>query len=385
MPTSTSQMQQVRELIKAGKKKEAVARLAGLIERDHENPELWWLLANANENPNQARAALEQMLSLSPNDERAQKLLRRLEARQLLRQMGVNQSETRRTSNRPLLFAVSGVVGVAILIFVAVLLINRQPSANQELPTLVVQATEEPAAVKTDIPAETTSEALAIVQSTATEEIIEPTAEPTTETPPTPTTEVVVTVEVDAPTNDLINPESTSEVTAGNLPLNTVVETPFSLNLEATSEVIAPLGENPLALNPESTGEALPPVGETQSSLSPLPNTPETVHDMKGQVLDGVARRELIDPYALQGWTFSGYRGEKIKLELVNITGEGNPSLELRDEAGKIVTADIDLKSGNNKDALIEIALPSDGIYTVVVRMASVEQQLYSLTLTRSK
>ncbi len=93
--------------------------------------------------------------------------------------------------------------------------------------------------------------------------------------------------------------------------------------------------------------------------------------------------QEIIRPYAEHAWTFSGYRGEKIRVEVISITGTGNPSLLLLDPSGLTVAEDVDVVSGNNKDAVLDLALPADGIYTVVVRMAAVSEQLYYMTLKR--
>ncbi len=141
----------------------------------------------------------------------------------------------------------------------------------------------------------------------------------------------------------------------------------------------------PLDDVPQPTTDAALSVGATSdpavdTNSRALPD--QGVED-RGQVLDGVIRRDLIPPYGLHSWTFSGYRGESVVLELVNITGRGNPSLELRDESGAVIASDIDTVNTSNVDALIQLELPADGIYTVIVRMAAVDEQLYSLALTR--
>jgi hypothetical protein len=391
MPTSNSQLEQVRSLIREGKKKQAVSQLATLIERDHDNPELWWLLANATPDYHQARRALEEMLSLKPDDARAQKMLDRLETRQLLRQMGVAGEPAPRSSSRRriLMFALGGLTGVIILLGAAIGLTQLNRPINSELPTAVAFATEEPT-----VEATPTEEATVIV---VTEE---PITEPTQIAPET-TGEAVAMVTTD---ETVVTQEPTPQATLD-----------FGVGLRSTEQVtveIIPPTLDPLAL-PETTQEAAPlPIGDGASTTSALPFSPEStqdpipqenvapvqqaerelpntvaavepVTDIRGQVLDGQARRDIIAAYGVQGWTFSGYRGENIKLELKNMTGNGNPSLELRNEAGQVVMSDIDTTSGNNTDSLLEVTLPSDGIYTVVVRMASLEEQLYSLKLTR--
>jgi hypothetical protein len=249
-------------------------------------------------------------------------------------------------------------------------------------------ATEEPPVEPTTVPTEVTapntiapeqtSEAVAVI---STDSSLDFSGMPQV-------TDESLTVEVVPPTSTpTIDPESTQEA----LPEGEETAFPVSSPVQET-----PMG---IPLDPESTQEALPQSqdntqtameqptgsdGSTDTTAMPITLAAiEPVTDLRGQVLDGQVRRDIIAPYGLQGWTFSGYRGEKIQLELLNITGAGNPSLELRNEAGQVVASDIDVTSGDNTDSFLEVTLPSDGVYTVVVRMAAVEEQLYALTLVR--
>lgn len=54
---------------------QAAALLVPIVRAEKDNADAWWLLANAVENPEQARRALEQVLRLRPDDERARRML----------------------------------------------------------------------------------------------------------------------------------------------------------------------------------------------------------------------------------------------------------------------------------------------------------------------
>jgi hypothetical protein len=73
-----SQLLQAYNLIKDGRKGEAEDLLIGVL-RDHEtNADAWWLLANALNTPEEQREALEQVLTLRPADDKAQKMLAKI-------------------------------------------------------------------------------------------------------------------------------------------------------------------------------------------------------------------------------------------------------------------------------------------------------------------
>lgn len=76
---STDQMQQAYQLIRNGRKQEAIAILVPIVRATPTNADAWWLLANAVDNLDQRRRALQQVLRLRPEDERAQRMLSRLD------------------------------------------------------------------------------------------------------------------------------------------------------------------------------------------------------------------------------------------------------------------------------------------------------------------
>lgn len=384
MAKANKQLEEVREMVKRGKRKQAVAMLATLIEKDHDNPELWWYLANITDDPHQARRALDQMESLTPKDARIDKLRKKIETRQLLSEMGVAQQKPVNSRSRVLVF---GAVAAIILIVAAGIIFSMISRSND--PNLIAGVPTEltlPTLTATEAPTETATEEPTIAPTEAVAEATEA-VEPTQNLAPEATEDQVSQSESNAPTQ-IAQVQATLEP----MPLVTVDTAPPSLTpdptlerINSTSSILPEQTQDPSIPLPEGTDEVTP--GEQLNSIESLvTNTPQAIMSNaidQGQIVVGEPRRMLIDPYGEHTFTFSGYRNEAIILELVNITGQGNPSLQLIDSSGTVVAQDIDLTSGNNIDARIELNLPADGIFTAIVRMAAVEEQLYSLTLTR--
>jgi len=417
MPVSNAQLQEIRELIKSGKRKQAVSKLATLIERDPDNPDLWWLLANASEDIAQAKMAAEQLLSLRPDDQRAQKLLKRLETRQLLHEMGVKRPARANSNRRVLIFM--GITALIVLAaFVVVLVATTRPDTRDvaQLPTQIVLPSLTPSLT----PSATASPTVTPEISPTAPQV--PASEITQEAnaaavAPEVTTPAFAPEVTDAP--DFYGAEITAEPAADTnsnasgftrppqqptegFSFTLVTQAPQDLSPEVTEEAeiydpaddygfdYSDYGDAPFdaevtleAFDPEVTQEMYfdPSTGQMRSVIPPTP-TPRPA-EKRGLLTDTQPIQEIIRPYAEHAWTFSGYRGEKIRVEVLSITGTGSPSLLLLDPSGVTVAEDVDVVSGNNKDAVLDLALPADGIYTVVVRMAAVSEQLYYMTLKR--
>ncbi len=72
------QLQQAYEFIKAGQREQAGALLVSILKQDRNNADAWWLLANASNDSDRARQALENVLRLRPDDVRARDRLDKL-------------------------------------------------------------------------------------------------------------------------------------------------------------------------------------------------------------------------------------------------------------------------------------------------------------------
>src|SRR5215207_3197274 len=77
---SSEPLQVAYRLIREGNKQEAVRILTPIVRADPQNADAWWLLANAVDNPEQKRRALERVLRLRPEDERAQRMYASLQS-----------------------------------------------------------------------------------------------------------------------------------------------------------------------------------------------------------------------------------------------------------------------------------------------------------------
>lgn len=76
--STDQQMQQAYQLIKQGRKEEAAALLVPIVRADNDNADAWWLLANAVGNADQAKRALQMVLRVRPDDDRARRMLAKL-------------------------------------------------------------------------------------------------------------------------------------------------------------------------------------------------------------------------------------------------------------------------------------------------------------------
>ncbi|MBW4439267.1 MAG: pre-peptidase C-terminal domain-containing protein [Pleurocapsa minor GSE-CHR-MK-17-07R] len=73
--STSQQLQQAFQLIKAGNKTDAAKLLVPIVRNEPNNADAWWLLSNAVTNVEQQRRALEKVLSLRPDDDRARRKL----------------------------------------------------------------------------------------------------------------------------------------------------------------------------------------------------------------------------------------------------------------------------------------------------------------------
>ncbi len=72
------QLQQAYQFIKAGQREQAGTILVSILKQDRDNADAWWLLANASNDPDKARQALENVLRVRPDDVRAREKLDKL-------------------------------------------------------------------------------------------------------------------------------------------------------------------------------------------------------------------------------------------------------------------------------------------------------------------
>jgi hypothetical protein len=78
---TNQQLQQAYEAIKAGRRQEAIGILRPFLRANPDHANAWWLLANAEREPEAIREALDNVLRLRPDNDKAQQMLAKLEAR----------------------------------------------------------------------------------------------------------------------------------------------------------------------------------------------------------------------------------------------------------------------------------------------------------------
>ena len=76
---SEYRLEQAYELIQGGKPDDAIAILQSILQVDDTNADAWWLVANAVDEPEEARAALRKVLEYQPDHPQARRLLNRLD------------------------------------------------------------------------------------------------------------------------------------------------------------------------------------------------------------------------------------------------------------------------------------------------------------------
>lgn len=81
MSHTEHELRQAVALLRAGQRAEAARRLAPIVQAERDNADAWWLLANSAPTPEAARTALEQVLRLRPDHEKARRLLDQINAR----------------------------------------------------------------------------------------------------------------------------------------------------------------------------------------------------------------------------------------------------------------------------------------------------------------
>jgi len=390
MPTNPQQLEQVRALLKAGKRNEVVKRLTALIENDHDNPELWWLMANALDDPQGIRRALDEMVAVAPNPKAYQERARKLNARLLVNQI----SDGQKKGGSTLAWVLGVLLLIALVVGGALFLSNLETNqriavaAQTALPTLVELPTETATLTPTQTltPTHTatlTSTNTATPTETATStptETLTPSATFTASPSPTATspqpgmglTLQAITQTAAAQSSGQALIFSTATITATINPEATVnAESTAVLGLPSIASA-TPIGSNTSAL----------PEGFNQAAASVI----NRVRVNQEILLEGVARRAIIKPHEDHAWTFSAYRDEAITITARAQGSTRSAALELYNADGILVAQAGSTERGVESSIGTDLSLtiPADGVYTVVVRFNAVDQQLYTLKMERS-
>jgi hypothetical protein len=307
--STSAQLQQAFRLIKDGSKAQATSILIPIVRAEPNNADAWWLLANAVNNPDQQRRALEQVLRLRPNDDKA---------RRMLDQIG----------------------GFA-----------SPPPPPQQFPA----QQQDPFAGTPYIPPQQQYDPFAGSAPQGDPFAHVGSGQP--QTPPVVIRErrgtnplviflavIGIVVVIGCGACLLLSGGTLAGVTAiFNQVAGTLTADPDFQNLVGTLSNATPNASN---LGSELTGQF---------------NDRGTVE--VGQTVNGT-----VDTFEDDGWTFSVNSGQRLTIDVHSRDEDLDPQLYLYDPGNSLIgeNDDVDFAS-SNRDSHLEIALPSSGTYTIIV------------------
>ena len=158
---------------------------------------------------------------------------------------------------------------------------------------------------------------------------------------------------------------------------------------EITAESTAEVGQVALEPTPTSTPVLLAtftPAGDTTEGnfSAPASVAAQSTVDQGVLLAEGV-RRAVIAPYAEHIWSLSAAQGETLSIDISTLTGGGSPLLTLLDSGGQVIASAGSIERGSTATSATLVAeIPAEGAYSLVVRVSTVNQQLYTLELKRS-
>jgi len=327
---SSEPLQVAYRLIREGNKQEAIRILTPIVRADPGNADAWWLLANAVDNPEQKRRALERVLRLRPEDERAQRMYNNLQGAPAPRQAAppaqprttayppadefslgdeyrINSSadpfaaqpqQVRVTKSRGGGCGPCGII-FAIFALLAVLACGLCLVGLLAAPAAI-------SGVAVNIPG--FSEAFGEVMQTVTR------------MPEYPTIEALIPA------------------------IPSIIET---LGAEAGTSVNNGLG--------------------ILTGGTPVPQNLPTDTNKRGAVQIGQTVTGTVDTFVDDSWTFSGTAGTTITIVLNATDDTLDPQLELYSPGGVMIAENDDIDGSSNRNSRIQITLPETGLYTIVV------------------
>jgi cytoskeletal protein RodZ len=213
------------DLIEKGQLADANSLLTANEAEFASNPDYWWLLAHASDDPVQGRNALNQVLALDKNYPGAKELDSQVRATEVIQ----NASEPRRQSRWfPLMLVVLLLLAVGIILFLLANASGGTPTTPTEVAQSTDETTTEEAAVPTlteilIVPTTDDSQATIVFDATSTLEETETsvsvatevtTDEPATEESAFPTLEAVATEEPTATIEEIATEVATEVVEA---------------------------------------------------------------------------------------------------------------------------------------------------------------------------
>jgi hypothetical protein len=299
MSSTQQQLQQAYELIKAGRKAEAVKILTPIVTFDEDNANAWWLMANASDLPEDIREALEHVLRLKPDNDKAQ---------YMLEQLNIKYPPRQKAKNDEFSFDDDPFADID----------DYQPKVYRKGSGAVSAGTPQR------------------IQVTKSKSGTNPL--------------VIVLAFIGVLT--LVG----CLVCVGTGALGTL----------AFGQVVQQVMNDPTvqaAMSDPTVQAAFEQIGEEVNRQSL--NTSDVT--MRGTILRGTTERATVDAFTDDGWTFNGELGESIMIEAVSPDGELDTVLYLYNSDGQLLAENDDIEFGDNTNSRIEISMPYNGQYTIVV------------------
>lgn len=331
---SSEPLQVAYRLIREGNKQEAIRILTPIVRADPANADAWWLLANAVDNPEQKRRALERVLRLRPEDERAQRMYNSLQGSPQPRPAAAPPPQTRTAYPPADEFSVGGDYHIddSLDPFAA-------PQPQQVRVTKSRGGGCGPCGIIFGIFALLVVFACGLC-------IVGLVAAPA----------AISGVAVNIPGFS----EAFAEV------MQTVTRMPEYPTIEAALTQIPGIPSMLETLGAEAGTSVNNGLGII-SGGTPVPQNLPTNTNKRGAVQLGETVTGTVDTFVDDSWTFSGTAGTTITIVLNATDGTLDPQLELYNPGGIMIAENDDTDGSNNRNSRIQITLPETGLYTIIV------------------
>ncbi|GEM_PF-1111130 len=375
MPSTSEQLQSAYQLVREGRKTDAINLILPIVRADSNNADAWWLLANALDDRPKAKYALEQVIRLRPDDDRAVKMLHKLN----VISSAPSVSPLDGSPGDPFAGAPSfGSYSTSSSTFSTSSSFGGLSSADDRDSEAIFRSGSSPIEEnpfgekpKNDLapatPSWTSSFGGTGYDNTGRA------APPIYAPAPVQRRSPIVTCLAIIGAFTVLGCSICSVLFfSGGSIVGPAIQSAFE-TLAPTLEAISGGEFNFEDFNFGDTSAFSSQTGDN----SPLPNNLNRLGELSyGDSVTGVVSNTRDDAY-----TFNGQQGDRVVIELNNVGGVGyDPVVELY-SPDEFQIARNDDRSAGNRDSRISITLPSDGKYTIVVTRFGASGGDYSLSL----
>lgn len=385
------QLQQAYEFIKAGQREQAGTILVAILKRDRNNADAWWLLANASNDPDKARQALENVLRIRPDDVRA---------REKLDKLGGTASEPPPSSHFSMPISPTSSSTDPFGATTS----NDDPFASFPQPAWSADSTPK----ADDMPMVSPFGDFDLDNFDPSADI--PFPEAPSEKPVAAASGSVISRPGARTVNTTAPGDPFGEVTYGGDPFadvgalrpkrnapdplappkrsgrNPVIVVLFlslfacaicavvaiaaigpqiNAGIQQVQQVLLTVTSDPDFATVMAASGTMVAASSTQSQAGNGQALPNDLNN-RGSLSYGQALNNTVDGMKDDSWTFSGTTGDQVMIE-ADANSDLDPQLALYDTSRKQIAQNDDIDFGTNKNSRITITLPKTGTYTIVV------------------